>query len=86
MIEEPKKENVESTDTSNISSKILEDIEGMDMTFKNYIREFNALLEKKYDIGQITCFKEKEIELLKELIYQTEYFLFKVKSKIDKPI
>ena len=86
MIEESKKDNTESTDISNISSKILEDIEDMDMTLKNYVKELNDLLEKRYYIEQVTYFQEKEIELLKELIYQTEYFLFKVKSKIDKPI
>ena len=86
MVKEAINDSNKSVDKTLISDKILEDIENMDRTLKNYIKDFNDLLELRYNIEQLASIKEKENGLLKELIYQTEYFLFKVKTKVDRPI
>ena len=86
MVTEAKNDSNESVDKSLISNKILKDIENMDKTSKNYTKTFNDQLELRYNIEQDANILEEEIGILNELIYQTEYYLYKVKSKVDRPI
>jgi len=75
--------NKNKIDYSLVFDKILNDIKDTSELYNKYIASFENLIKTK-EIDKLD--KEQREDIIKEIIYNTEYFLYKLKATLNNPI
>lgn len=75
--------NQKRIDYSLVFDKILNDIKDASKLYDKHSSDFENLIKTK-GINELD--KEERENMIKEIIYNTEYFLYKLKATLNSPI